>query len=32
MSKEISRFHCIYWPIMLKMLNLRLPNKVIIHG
>lgn len=32
MSKEISRFHCIYWPIMLKMLNLRLPNKVIVHG
>ncbi len=32
MSKEISRFHCIYWPIMLKMLNLRLPNKIIIHG
>lgn len=32
MSKEIMRFHCIYWPIMLHMLNLNLPTKVISHG
>jgi methionyl-tRNA synthetase len=32
MSKEITRFHCVYWPIMLKCLNLRQPSKVISHG
>lgn len=32
MSKEITRFHCIYWPIILKMLNLRMPSKFICHG
>lgn len=32
MSKEITRFHCIYWPSILKMLNLRLPSKIISHG
>ncbi|MBD5446000.1 MAG: methionine--tRNA ligase [Mycoplasma sp.] len=32
MSKEITRFHCIYWPIILKMLNLPLPTKIISHG
>lgn len=32
MSKEITRFHCIYWPILLKMLNLRLPTSIISHG
>lgn len=32
MSKEIIRFHCIYWPILLKMLNLRLPSQIISHG
>lgn len=32
MSKEITRFHCIYWPILLKMLGLRLPSKIISHG
>lgn len=31
-GKDISRFHCFYWPIMLKILNIRLPNKIIIHG
>lgn len=31
-GKEITRFHCIYWPIMLKMLDLPLPNKIISHG
>ena len=32
LSKEITRFHCIYWPIILKMLNYRLPSKIISHG
>lgn len=32
MSKEITRFHCIYWPIMLHCLKLRQPSKVISHG
>lgn len=31
-GKEITRFHCIYWPIMLKMLDLPLPSKIISHG
>lgn len=32
MSKEITRFHCIYWPIFLKSLNLNLPTHVLAHG
>ncbi|MGL4647131.1 MAG: methionine--tRNA ligase [Mycoplasmoidaceae bacterium] len=32
LSKEIIRFHCIYWPILLKMLSYRLPTKIISHG
>ena len=32
MSKEIIRFHTIYWPIMLKQLGLRLPSKIYSHG
>ncbi len=32
LSKEITRFHCIYWPIFLKMLDLPLPNRIISHG
>ncbi|MGL5640156.1 MAG: methionine--tRNA ligase [Mycoplasmoidaceae bacterium] len=32
LSKEITRFHCIYWPIILKMLGYRLPSKIISHG
>ena len=32
MSKEITRFHCIYWPIMLDILDIRKPNHVISHG
>ncbi len=32
LSKEITRFHCIYWPIFLKMLDLPLPDKIISHG
>ncbi len=30
-GKEITRFHCIYWPIILKMKNMREP-KVLAHG
>jgi len=31
-GKEITRFHCIYWPIMLEALNLERPSKIIGHG
>ena len=31
-GKEIVRFHCIYWPIMLKALGLPLPRQVFAHG
>ncbi len=30
-GKEITRFHCIYWPIMLKMKKMREP-RVLAHG
>jgi methionyl-tRNA synthetase len=32
LGKEISRFHCIYWPLVLHMLDLPLPNKYLVHG
>src|SRR5690554_2106477 len=32
MSKEIVRFHTIYWPIMLMALDLPLPKRVFAHG
>lgn len=32
MAKEITRFHTIYWPSLLKSLNLRLPDHIISHG
>lgn len=32
LGKEITRFHSIYWPVILKSLNLRTPNKLISHG
>lgn len=31
-GKEITRFHCIYWPIFLKSLNVKMPTKIISHG
>lgn len=31
-GKEISRFHMIYWPILLMALNLRQPNRILAHG
>lgn len=32
MSKEIVRFHTIYWPILLMALDIPLPKKVFSHG
>lgn len=32
MSKEIMRFHGIYWPIMLHSLNINQPTQIISHG
>lgn len=29
---DISRFHVIYWPMFLKGLGLRLPDRVFVHG
>ncbi|QBQ08203.1 methionyl-tRNA synthetase [Spiroplasma gladiatoris] len=31
-GKEITRFHSIYWPILLNSLNLKTPNKLLSHG
>ncbi len=31
-GKDISRFHCVYWPAMLMSLELPLPEKVFAHG
>lgn len=31
-GKDILRFHSIYWPIMLMMLNVKLPDRLIAHG
>ena len=31
-GKDISRFHCIYWPAMLMALDLPLPERVFAHG
>jgi len=32
MAKDIIRHHAIFWPIMLKALDLKLPNLVMAHG
>ena len=29
---DISRFHVIYWPMFLKGLGLRLPDRIFVHG
>lgn len=29
---DITRFHTIYWPMFLKGINLRLPDRVFVHG
>lgn len=31
-GKDITKFHCIYWPAMLLSAGVRLPTKIIIHG
>ncbi|MDR1599489.1 MAG: methionine--tRNA ligase [Oscillospiraceae bacterium] len=31
-GKEIVRFHAIYWPIMLKMLDIPIPRQIFGHG
>lgn len=31
-GKEITRFHAIYWPIILMSLGLRQPNQILSHG
>lgn len=31
-GKEISRFHMIYWPILLMALKLRQPKQILAHG
>lgn len=31
-GKDISRFHAIYWPIMLLALGEKLPDSIVIHG
>lgn len=31
-GKEITRFHSIYWPVMLEALGLKMPNKLLSHG
>lgn len=31
-GKEISRFHMIYWPILLMALGLRQPKQILAHG
>jgi methionyl-tRNA synthetase len=31
-GKDISRFHCVYWPAMLMAMELPLPERVFAHG
>ena len=31
-GKDISRFHCIYWPAMLLAAGVELPKQVFVHG
>ena len=31
-GKDISRFHCIYWPAMLMSAGIELPHQVYVHG
>ena len=32
MSKEIVRFHCVYWPAFLMAAGIPLPKQVVVHG
>ena len=31
-GKDIVKFHAVYWPIMLKAMNLPLPRQLLVHG
>ena len=31
-GKDISRFHCIYWPAMLMSAGIELPQRIFVHG
>jgi methionyl-tRNA synthetase len=31
-GKDIVRFHAVYWPIMLKAMELPLPRQILVHG
>lgn len=31
-GKDITKFHCVYWPAILTSIKVRLPNKIVIHG
>ncbi|MGE3798375.1 MAG: methionine--tRNA ligase [Thermomicrobiales bacterium] len=31
-GKDITRFHCLYWPAMLMAGGLPLPNRIVVHG
>jgi len=31
-GKDITRFHCLYWPAMLMSAGLALPQSVVVHG
>jgi len=31
-GKDISKFHAVFWPIMLKAMGLPLPKQILVHG
>jgi methionyl-tRNA synthetase len=31
-GKDITRFHCLYWPAMLLAAGLELPKRIVVHG
>ena len=31
-GKDITRFHCLYWPAMLMSAQLPLPRRIVVHG
>lgn len=31
-GKDITRFHCLYWPAMLMAAGLPLPRRIVVHG
>jgi methionyl-tRNA synthetase len=31
-GKDIVKFHCVYWPLMLKAAGLPLPRQILVHG